>query len=332
MPTNELPPRYKIMLAETVSWLAWGRCFSREDFLSAASIKQCRREIRQYEKILKRKHGSNKAKSPNNSLQESMAFYQQALERGKSLLPQFKEASGFNFTWPKNSDPDPDPDPGLDLTSDLDDSPSLDPSKFALSTLSDPFQASISDVLLKLWDAATSEQVKVWGKPYGGKDVDEQQISPRLFTWEKIPPVGFLTFDYIQFMEGAATKDNIWTAINFEKPAIEALRAQNLPRPQQASDQDTPEREKATNGLTPGARREDGDGEKSGEETTDQRNQRWYERFNKFAGQRPKPTHEAIFKKISLEEFGHDGKRETVKAAVNDIRRKQNETNRLARR
>ncbi len=66
-------------------------------------------------------------------------------------------------------------------------------------------------------------------------------------------------------------------------------------------------------------------------ETTEKRNQSWYLEFKDMEKQSPKPTNEAIFKKISKDHYGHDGKLETVKSAVNGIRRGKGETNRHAR-
>lgn len=60
-------------------------------------------------------------------------------------------------------------------------------------------------------------------------------------------------------------------------------------------------------------------------ETINDRNQRWHGRYEELANPENgiAPSHESIFRMIAKEEDGHLGRKETVKAAVNEIRRRQ---------
>jgi len=63
-------------------------------------------------------------------------------------------------------------------------------------------------------------------------------------------------------------------------------------------------------------------------ETTADRNQRWYLDFEVRRKTRSYGTKQAIFDAMSKYEFGHSGKVETIKKAVNTIRGAKGETNR----
>jgi hypothetical protein len=78
--------------------------------------------------------------------------------------------------------------------------------------------------------------------------------------------------------------------------------------------------------TTPAAR--PGTASDQGEETTADRNLRWYNDFGQRSQSRKYGTNEAIFDAMSLDFFGHKGKTATVKKAVNGIRAQRGETGR----
>jgi hypothetical protein len=63
-------------------------------------------------------------------------------------------------------------------------------------------------------------------------------------------------------------------------------------------------------------------------ETTADRNLRWYNDFEVRRKTGRYRTKQAIFDAMSKDEFGHNGKVETIKKAVNSIRGPKGETNR----
>ena len=199
MPTNELPPRHRITLAEAVSWLAWGRCFTREDFGSAVGLDDNRKQVDWQKAKLDGLEESDDAK--RRKIQEDLELYKQAVAGGLDLIREFEKASGHEFSWPGEGHVPYDE--------------------------SGPFQKPITKALVEIWEKAAARNLSVRGTRNGINASAAERIPADMFGWKRKLPRVDLMRDCITFEEAPPEQVRSWVDVDFEKPEIKALG--NLP-------------------------------------------------------------------------------------------------------